>query len=144
MQMSGCAINGRLCPRCDQPVWDDGAHVTDTTCSYSYVPPKRQCPDPPVKPVGWYRVAGSPGPGDTAMLVDGWGFDYDGLISVEGGEVVIRRRDDTDESVQRVKAADLLWLLQEHLGPPRAESFERCPTCGAVKDSGLCRKSHPR
>jgi len=61
----------------------------------------------------WHRVAGVPGPGDTAVLVDGPGFDFDGLISVEGDEVLIRRRDDENE-VQRVKVADLLWLLQEH------------------------------
>lgn len=64
----------------------------------------------------WKRVAGTPGPGDTAMLVDGRGHDFDGLVTIEGTDLVVRRRDDEDGDAQRIKLDDIRWLLANHEG----------------------------
>ena len=59
----------------------------------------------------WHRVAGEPGPGETAVLIDGPGFDFDGIVAIQQDSLVVRGR---DEEEQRIPVQDILWLLRQH------------------------------
>jgi hypothetical protein len=51
---------------------------------------------------------------DSAQLVDGRGFDFDGHISIVGESLIIRRRDDDEDDVQIVPVKLVAALLASH------------------------------
>ena len=63
---------------------------------------------------GWNRFCGSPGPGETALLNDGYGFDSYGSIAIYGEHLVVRRRDDPEGGEQHILLTDIRWLLSQH------------------------------
>jgi hypothetical protein len=64
--------------------------------------------------VAWKRLGGGDQGDNTSVLVDGFGWDFNGLVSVQGTDLVVRRRDDEDSEVQRIPIEHLLWLLKAH------------------------------